>query len=365
MSRSASRRVIGVASAGRGRVVAAGGALAGGGADNGFGRGLGKSGVVEIQRARIIAAMVEVARERGAGQVTVAHVVARAGVSRRTFYELFEDREACYLAAFDEAVRRAAVRVIPAFEGGDGWRARLRAGLCALLEFMDDEPGLGAFCVVDALGAGPHALARRGEVIEVLIDAVDAGRAEVRGGVRPTRLTAEGVVGAVLGVLHARVAGGQGRADRGLARGAPVGARGRALTELLGPLMGIVVLPYQGAAVAARESARAAPRRRRPAPQQRDPLSDLDMRLTYRTVRVLVAIAAAPDASNREIADASGIHDQGQISKLLARLGHLGLVENHGGGSVRGEPNAWRLTARGRDVEHTIHQQTTIASAAT
>jgi AcrR family transcriptional regulator len=64
-------------------------------ADGASGRetsGVGREKVSEIQRARILGAMTEVAAERGAANVTVAHVVARSGVSRRTFYELFEDR---------------------------------------------------------------------------------------------------------------------------------------------------------------------------------------------------------------------------------------------------------------------------------
>jgi AcrR family transcriptional regulator len=77
-------------------------------------RGGGRGGVAEIQRARMVAALVEVARERGVSGVTVAHVVARSGVSRRTFYELFEDREDCFLAGFDLAVQGAARRVLPA-----------------------------------------------------------------------------------------------------------------------------------------------------------------------------------------------------------------------------------------------------------
>ena len=75
------------------------------------------------------------------------------------------------------------------------------------------------------------------------------------------------------------------------------------------------------------------------------------MRLTYRTVRVLVAIGANPGASNREVAEGSGIADQGQISKLLRRLEGLQLVENHGEGQVKGAPNAWYLTERGTQVE--------------
>jgi AcrR family transcriptional regulator/DNA-binding MarR family transcriptional regulator len=301
-----------------------------------------RSGVEEIQRARMLAALVEVAGERGAGGVTVARVVTCSGVSRRTFYELFEDRDACFLAAFDLAVGRAAQRVLPAFEAAGAWRERMRAGLAAMLEFLEDEPGMGRLLLVDALGAGAAALARRTSVVEHLIDAVDEGRREARASARPTRLTAEGVVGAVLAVLHARLANG----------GAP------AMAALLGPLLGIVVLPYQGQAAAARELARPAPARRRAIRSGGNPLHGLDMRLTYRTVRVLLTIADGPGASNREVADAAGVADQGQISKLLARLEHLGLIENSGAGPSRGERNAWRLTPKGREIEHTIRQQT-------
>ena len=300
-----------------------------------------RGAVAEIQRARMIAALVEVAGERGAGGVTVAHVVARSGVSRRTFYELFEDRDACCRAAFDLAAARAARSVIDAFEAGGSWRERIRAALSELLEFLEDEPGLGRLLLVDALGAGPAALERRVNVVEHLIDGVDQGRCEAKRGAAPTRLTAEAVVGAVLAVLHTRLV-----IDGSVEMGG-----------LLGPLMGIIVLPYEGQVAAAREAARPAPRRRRAARVQGDPLRDLDMRLTYRTVRVLVAIAAHPGASNREVADASGVVDQGQISKLLGRLEHLGLIHNEGAGPSRGEPNIWRLTPRGGEIERTIRDQ--------
>jgi hypothetical protein len=69
---------------------------------------------------------------------------------------------------------------------------------------------------------------------------------------------------------------------------------------------------------------------------------------------VLAAIAAAPGASNRLVAEAAGVVDQGQISKLLARLEHLGLIRNTGVGHVKGEPNAWELTVRGREVQQAL-----------
>jgi AcrR family transcriptional regulator len=302
----------------------------------------GRSGVASIQRARMITAMAQLAREHGVGQVTVAHIVDRAGISRRTFYELFEDREACFMEAFEEAVQRAAARVVPAFQAERAWRERIRAGLRALLEFLDDEPLLGPLCVVDALGAGPRAMGRRTQVVELLLDAVAAGGEECKAALRPTRLTAEGVVGAVLAVLHARMTA----SDK------------RPMVGLQGPLMGMIVLPYRGPAAAGRELSYPPSKRRRVQPREDDPLRDLDMRLTYRTVRVLGAVASHPDSSNRTIANASDVIDQAQISKLLVRLEHRGLISNHGTGSGRGEPNAWRLTTRGEEIEQAIRGQT-------
>ena len=160
----------------------------------------------------------------------------------------------------------------------------------------------------------------------------------------PPAPTAEGVVGAVLSVIHTRLSNPEPQP----------------LTGLLGELMGVVVLPYLGQAAAEKELHSPAPKlRANPHPTSRDPLDGLDMRITYRTVRVLMTIAEHPDASNRLVASEAGISDQGQVSKLLARLEHLGLVYNRGIGPVKGAPNAWQLTARGRHVEQAIRVQTT------
>lgn len=83
------------------------------------------------------------------------------------------------------------------------------------------------------------------------------------------------------------------------------------------------------------------------------------MRLTYRTMRVLQAVAATPGGSNRHIADGSGITDQGQISKLLARLHGLRLIENTGLPATRGTPNSWVLTNRGWEVQAALARNTT------
>jgi AcrR family transcriptional regulator len=291
-----------------------------------------------IQRQRILGAMAEVAAERGAGSVTVAHIVGRSGVSRRTFYELFEDREDCLLATLDDAIEHAAAAVIPAYEGQGRWRERVRAALTVLLGFFDEEPETARLVVIEALGAGPHALARRTRVLGALIAAVDQGRAESKPGKQPPAVAAEGVVGAVLAVIHARLL--EGGAEP--------------LTALLAPLMSTIVLPYLGQSAAQRELEKPALPVKMRRPARRDPLEGLDMRLTYRTVRVLGAIAGNPEGSNRQVGESAGIHDQGQISKLLTRLQNLGLVRNEGEGQHKGAPNAWTLTTKGSQVHEAI-----------
>ncbi len=294
--------------------------------------------VAEIQRARMLGAMVDLTRERGAERVTVAHVVGRAGVSRRTFYELFDDREACLLAALDEALARIEAAVVPAYKGERGWSVRIGAGLTALLEYCDADPATAALCVVDSLAAGPAALERRASVVDALVAVVDRGRREQAAPAGLNRVTAEGVVGAVLGVLYTR-----------LREQSP-----KPLLPLRGQLMSMIVLPYLGPGAAADELARRAPRARRQMRSQDDPLKRLDMRLTYRTMRVLAAVAAQPGLNNRQIARDAGIADQGQMSKLLTRLEGLGLIANGGESQVRGEPNMWRLTLRGEELAQAI-----------
>jgi AcrR family transcriptional regulator len=294
--------------------------------------------VAEIQRARMLGAMVDLTREQGAERVTVAHVVGRAGVSRRTFYELFEDREACLLAALDDALQRVEAAVVPAYRGERGWSAKIGAGLTAMLELFDADPGSAALCVVDSLAAGPQALERRARVVDVLVGAVDRGRREPGAPAGLNRVTAEGVVGAVLGVLYTR-----------LREPSP-----KSLAPLRAQLMSMIVLPYLGPEAAAAELARRIPRPRRQARVQEDPLKRLDMRLTYRTMRVLAAVAQQPGLNNRQIARDAGVADQGQMSKLLARLEGLGLIANGGESQVRGEPNMWRLTQRGEELEQAI-----------
>jgi AcrR family transcriptional regulator/DNA-binding MarR family transcriptional regulator len=316
--------------------------------------------------------------EQGYDGMSVARVTARAGVSRRTFYDQFDGREECFLALFDQAVARAGGIAQEATVGRrnarEGWREQVRAGLETLLTLFEDEPAVGSLLIVEALGAGPRVLERRASVLDSLKRIVDEGRGEAKRQEDPSSLTAEGVVGAVFSVIHARLLeqgerAGTRSANRSANKSSRVNGRQGSLTGLLNPLMGVIVLPYLGRAMAVKELARPMPRRPRPvrAPLARhepsaDPLDGLQMRLTYRTLQVLSAIASQPGSSNRQVADTAGVHDQGQISKLLARLERLGLIHNTGHGQPRGEPNAWTLTTKGTQIAQATqtHPQTTL-----
>jgi AcrR family transcriptional regulator len=300
----------------------------------------------------MLTAMVQEVSERGAANVSVGHVVGRSGVSRRTFYEIFDDREECFLAAFDEALQHAAAAVVPAYGAGGAWQTRVRAGLAALLGFLDSDRAAARLLIVESLAAGPSALERRRQAIADLVAILELGRTEGKARLDPPDLTAEAIVGGLLSVLHGRLAGGDSETGTNHSRGH---AGESALLELAGPLMGMIVLPYLGPVAARKEIERPIPTPiARGLVVRADPLQDLPMRFTYRTMRVLVSVAENPGSSNRTIGQSAGIADQGQASKLLARLHKLGLIENRGGDPARGEPNAWILTLTGQQVHDSI-----------
>jgi AcrR family transcriptional regulator len=310
----------------------------------------------ELQRARVQRAMAEeMAAREDPHAATVADVAARAGISRRAFYELYADRDACFLAAFESGLRLAAQEMYTAYARQARWQDGVRAALAELLGLLDREPAQARLCIVYALGGSRDVLTRRLEAIEALREFVDRGRLEGHGRTEPPEVAAEGVVGAVLAVIHTRlVASSPGRS--------------RSLMELLGPLMNLILLPYMGAARAGRELTRPVPRSLS-APAGPGELPGRDgagMRVTYRTARVLKAIGERPGASNREVAEQAGIVDQGQISRLLSRLESLGLVANQGvgtgGSGARGTANAWVLTPRGEHVQRGVQPQARPAS---
>ena len=313
--------------------------------------------VAEMQRRRLLLAFGEVASGCGLEAATVGRVCEQAAVSRRTFYELFSDREDCLLAAFDQAIERFARCIGPVFEAKGPWRERMRGSLSVLLEQLDGEPDVARLCIVEAPRAGHELLERRSDVLGMLATAVDEGRAQTRSGAEPPPLTAQGVVGGALSVIHARLIETSSSSlsePSGNGRAKSVGGTG-ALVDLTNSLMAMIVLPYLGPTAAQKELERPVPSAPHSSPRGgADPFKGLPIRFTYRTARVLDTIASEPGASNRHIADTSGIADEGQMSRLLRRLEGCELIENQGEGHTKGEPNAWALTERGEAIQAAI-----------
>jgi len=280
--------------------------------------------------------MAEAFSERGPS-VTSLDVIARAGVSGGLFHETFPDREACLLAAIELGLQRACRDVLGAYDAESRWLDAIKAGLAAFLAYLEREPALGRLLVVYSMSGGERVLRRRVEILSALAAVVDMGRLEGPADRQQLpAVIAEGVVGAVLAVLQNRLMSNQNATVR----------------DLFGSLVSIIVLPYLGAGAARRELTRPLPRIRVGAgvePPDGAQLEDqgAGVRLTYRTMRVLRAIADYPGASNREVADRAGIVDQGQVSKLLNRLQTRGLIAKAGETRTRGAPNSWRLSERG------------------
>ena len=312
--------------------------------------------VSELQRGRLLDATFAVVGEEGYRGMAVRKVTERAGVSSKTFYDLFSDREDCFLAAFDHGVEELLARARPVYEGERDWTARVRGGLGVLLEVLEGEPALRRLVFVEALGAGPRVLERRAEVLGQLAGVIDEGRVGMKAAGKLPPLTAEGVVGGAFGVIHAR-----------LSQQPP-----ESLIELLGPLMATIVLPYRGSAAAAREltsgrrgasrsktngprplrgrAAHASDRGRRDAPpfgvlRPLGSIAPADFRLTVRTQMALAAVAElggrGSNPNNREVSEYMGVADQGQVSRLMMRLQGQGLLENTRE-PVRVTQRAWR-----------------------
>jgi hypothetical protein len=261
-------------------------------------------------------------------------VASDFGVSKHRFHVDFDSGDKCVLTAFDEGVAYVERLIVEAARCEAGWHDRVRAALSMLLLFLDEEPGWARFLIAEPPIAGAAVLERRRQVQRSLVRALmEETQVDTKdsGWVLPScELTAELVVGGVFSVIRARVLD-DARAT---------------FAELEEPLMAFISAAYRAADGRLMTTATG-----RDLYAQRRPV-----RATYRTTRVLSAIGDAPGLNNREIADAAGLSDQGQTSKLLHRLERRGLLQNRGLGQRHGGSNAWVLSAYGeRVLEATRH----------
>jgi AcrR family transcriptional regulator len=120
--------------------------------------GLSRDVVAQHQRSRILSAIAEIVAKRGYRGTAVSRIAKLAGVSRDTFYEHFANKEACFLAAFDDAVERVTQRIADAVAGEDSLEEQVALGLAALLDWVRDEPAMARSCIVEVLAAGSTAI---------------------------------------------------------------------------------------------------------------------------------------------------------------------------------------------------------------
>ena len=200
--------------------------------------GLPREFVAHNQRERLIAGLAEAVAENGYAGTTIAHITRHAAVSRRTFYEHFNSKDDCFVAAYDAVMAELRSRVGEAFDQEDEWPQAARAGIAAMLEFLRAEPHLARLSMVEALVAGPVVVERYDAAIQNLVPYFQAGRegrpAEVLAGLSPT--TEEALVGGMVSLISRRIFAG----------------RIEELPALLPDLVEFTLTPYLGSAEAAK-----------------------------------------------------------------------------------------------------------------
>ncbi len=200
--------------------------------------GLPREFVTHNQRERLIAGIAEAIAEYGYSNTTIAHITRAAAVSRRTFYEHFESKDECFVAAYDTVMKELQERVSAAFEETDDWAQAIRAGIDAMLEFLATEPNLARLCMVEALVAGPAVVERYDAAIQSFVPYFREGREgrpkEVLERLSPT--TEEALVGGMVSLISRRIIAG----------------RTAELEDLLPDLVEFTLTPYLGSAEAAK-----------------------------------------------------------------------------------------------------------------
>lgn len=201
--------------------------------------GLPRAFVVQNQRDRIFASLAAVCAERGYSATTVEAVIQHAGVSRRTFYDLFADKEDCFIAAYDLIMERLLREVGQAYSGGERpWARRLTSLLRAVIELFTAEPAIARLVIVEVLAAGRPALQHRDAALERFAAFFEAGEVELPAAMEGRTLLAHAVIGGLYETLYTSTVDGQ--VDR--------------LPELLPDLVYCALVPYVGHAAALAES---------------------------------------------------------------------------------------------------------------
>jgi AcrR family transcriptional regulator len=198
--------------------------------------GLPREYVAQNQRERLLAALADCLEESGFDRTTVSTIGKRAGVSKSDFYKHFESKDACFVAAYDNAVGRVRACVLEACDGRESWAAGVLAGLGALLELFAAEPAQAQLALVEGLRAGRGVYDRYQAALQSFVPYLRDGAPAPAGGARPPEATDEAIVGGIASLLARRILAGQIET----------------LPELLPEIAEFALTPYLGAAEARR-----------------------------------------------------------------------------------------------------------------
>jgi AcrR family transcriptional regulator len=145
--------------------------------------GLDRGVVAASQRARLLEAVGRAVADRGYAGATIDDIVRGAGVSKKTFYEHFRDKEECFLAAYEAAGGELFARVREAHSGTSAWIDRMRDGISAYLRWLAAEPALARVFLIEVAAAGPRAAECRERLrdryAELMRELQDQARAEI------------------------------------------------------------------------------------------------------------------------------------------------------------------------------------------
>jgi AcrR family transcriptional regulator len=204
--------------------------------------GFSREQVAHNQRERLIAGLATAVAERGYRAVTITDITKEARVSRRVFYENFEGKDECFLAAFEVVVGHILELAAEAAAGFEDWSGRAVAVARAVLTFFAEEPDLARLCLVESQSAGPAVSARFHESVHEVVPYLEQGRAERSGERELPPTTEESTIGALVMLASRKVAAGEARQ----------------LEDLLPEFAEFILAPYLGAEEAAKLARQAA-----------------------------------------------------------------------------------------------------------
>jgi AcrR family transcriptional regulator/DNA-binding MarR family transcriptional regulator len=296
----------------------------------------------ELQRARLIASMTALSRERDWHGLSVDRICEHAAMSRRTFYEHFADAEDCFASAIEDALQRLWDEVADQVDAaGDDWAEQVAVAIVAFLAALELDRPRAWMAIMEPLYGNGRARAARQVVVDRFVALLERGPVDDEADRVPVN-TAAGTIGGLWELALQHVSGGEDAVG---------------LDEAAGSAIFLALSPFVGRhdamryAYGARKPSELVAEARERAGADEAPAADAEvteamLRLTELAAATLRHIAADPGCGNTDIAAALEVAHESQMSRLLRRLADEGLAESR----RDGRSHAWRLTAFGAAV---------------